>query len=87
MIYKSRQLRRLYQVEIYKTDKRVHTHTETLIAWNAVDANRRVQGELAVEPKPICFVTWDDPPRRIENPTDGALETVLPTIAAAYEHW
>jgi hypothetical protein len=63
MIYESRHLRRLWEVEVYKgdpDDPKTKTKTETLVAWNHVDAIRRAPGAVATRPVEIGFVTWPD---------------------------
>lgn len=88
MIYRSRSLRRLFEVSVYRPAKgrkpgpRTKTSTETVIAWNAVDAIRRVAPlEAAEQPRALVFVTWDEPPRVILNPVDGPTdEVVTPTM-------
>ena len=87
MMYRNRSLRRLWRVMVFHPAKgksitdRTPRRAETLVAWNAVDAIRQAPGQLAREPEPVCWVTWDDPPRRIENTQDGPLEVVEPSIA------
>lgn len=75
-------LRRLWKVKIvekYGTKKRKpKIREETIIAWNAVDANRKAGGRLAEEPEPVGWVTWPRGEEKhvyfIDNPTDGPLE-------------
>jgi hypothetical protein len=67
MVYQSRELRRLWEVELYTGNpdaKKPKTKKETVIAWNNVDAIRRSGGQCASEPVSLGFVTW--PPK--ENP-------------------
>lgn len=87
MIYRNRSLRRLWQIKrfIPRQDGMPHDQdsqitTETLIAWNRVDAIRRAQGEVSEPPKPLCFVTWDDPPREIYDTSGPTDKVVEPTI-------
>jgi hypothetical protein len=77
VIYKRRELRRLWRVKVYKTDKKVHTHEETLVAWNAVEAIRMARGEVAKAPEAVCYITWDNPPRRIDDPSAGPLDEII----------
>ncbi len=81
MRYKGRYCRRLYRVRVYTDEARTQTTEETVIAWNPVDANRRAQAEISEEPEALHFVTWDEPPRRIDTPQEGPLEVIEPTIA------
>ena len=63
MFYKRRELRRLWEIEIYTEDPNENpdvptpTKTETLVAWNAVGAIRATGGRAAKEPKPLYYVT------------------------------
>jgi len=90
LIYRSRSLRRLFEVKVYRPAKgkepgpRTKTTKETVIAWNAVDAIRQVAPlAVAEQPRPLVFVTWDEPPRVIHNPTEGPMdEIVRPTMGA-----
>lgn len=85
---KTRSLRKLFRVRVFESDP--HTKTgkvkknlpaireETVIAWNVVDANRKVAGHLVDQPEAIGYVTW---PRKgeehvymIDNTTEGPLE-------------
>lgn len=86
MIYKARELRRLYKCKVYKTDKKCHTREETVIAWNAVDAIRQARGELAEQPEELCFVTWDDPPLEIYS-TAGPTDKVVTPDVPIPEAW
>jgi hypothetical protein len=87
MIYRKRELRRLWELKVYKTDKKVHTRTETVIAWNAVDAIRQARGEVATQPKAVCYVTWDDPPLEIYDPTAGPIDKIVTPSIPLPEQW
>jgi hypothetical protein len=99
MIYRNKgdkrgsELRRLWEVETFDgdpDDPATLTVKRTVIAWNAVDANRHAGGRVASEPKPLYFVTWPEfeggPVYRIDNPNDGPLVDegpVVPSIVRA----
>lgn len=87
----TRALRRLWEVEIYEGDpdaKTPKTRTETVIAWNAVDAVRFCGGKAASPPVAKDFVTWDEPPRIIRSTAGPEKATAKPTIAPpAEEDW
>ena len=82
----------LWKCTVYKGDpdaKRPRTRAVTVVAWNAVDANRKLADQhLAKEPEFICWV-WQEnsgdpdnpgPYHRIDNPTTGPTdEIVTPT--------
>ena len=101
MFYRRRELRRLWEIEVYDGDPNEHpdiptpTHTETLVAWNAVDANRGAGGPVAAPPKALFFVTWPpkpgDPIYRINNTGEGPVgEPIVPSISRndpAEEDW
>jgi len=58
---KTRMLRRIWRCEVYKGNpdaKKPKTRTETVIAWNSVDAIRKIGGQLAKEPESLGWVTW-----------------------------
>jgi len=88
---KTRILRRLWEVEVYdgdKDDPLCETRTETVVAFNHVEAIRLVPGDIAELPNPICHVTWprmgdpDGDIYRIDNTSDGPVgDPVKPTIA------
>ena len=66
MRYKGRELRQLFEVEIYTGDWQdgdEETRTVTALAVNAVDAIRRVgsSNRAATQPKPLFHVTWPEP--------------------------
>lgn len=96
---KTRMLRRLWCVLVYDgdpDDPDTEIREETVIAWNAIDANRKVAGQLAERPEDLGWVTW---PRTeedlhvylINNPTDGPLpdKPVNPSVGgiADEEDW
>ncbi len=83
MMYKHRILRRLWKVQVFTgdpDDPGVEISEETVIAFNAVEAVRRVGRPVALPPEPVCYVTWDDAPLRIENTAGPTDEVVTPSI-------
>ena len=90
MVYKKRELRRLWEVEIYDGDREdsdVTTHLDRLVAWNHVDAIRHAGGHVATTPEAICFVTWPDfdggPIYRVDSPSVGPVgDPITARIAA-----
>lgn len=91
MKYRNRECQRLYECEVYTGDpdaKRPKVKVESVVAWNAVDANRKLgDRRLAKEPEPICFVWPKDtkdpasPLLRIESTSGPTDEVVTPTVA------
>ena len=85
---RTRELRRLWSVEIYEgdpDDPDSTTRMESVIAWNQPDAIRRCGERVAVQPESLGFITWDEEPLFIETtkgPTDRVVE---PTIAVKDE--
>lgn len=88
MFYRKRELRRLWEVEIYDGNpdaKKPKNHIEKVVAWNAVDAIRRC-GEMRVasQPKAVCFVTWPEaegsPIFKIESTAGPTDEEIKPSI-------
>ncbi len=87
MRYKARQLRRLWEVEIYMgdpDDPDTPTRTETVIALNGVEANRLAGGRLVKPPKALYFVSWPketgQPIFRVDRPDIGPIgEPVKPS--------
>ena len=78
---KTRMLRRVWKCTVFKGNpdaKKPKTTTETVIAWNAVEANRKMGRQLACEPESLGWVTWpraqEDYVYFIENPSDGPIE-------------
>jgi len=94
MRYKGRELRQLFEVEIYIGDKNAkvpETKIETIVAWNGVDAIRRCAGDIVKQPRATAFVTWPvdgDTAERVyiiestAGPTD---KEVMPSIAIPKE--
>ena len=87
MFYRGNELKRLYEIEIYEGDRNdpeATTRTETIIAWNHVDAIRRVRNPVS-QPVALHFVTNPDSTGkiyRIDNTTDGPVgEPLNPSIA------
>jgi hypothetical protein len=93
MFYRKRELRRLWEIEVYDGDPHedpdtpTPTHKETIIAWNAVDAIRSAGGPVAVQPKALFFVTWPvpgDPEEniyRINNTGEGPVgDPIVPSV-------
>ncbi len=87
----TRELRREWEVELYDGDRNdpdCPTHTETVVAWNAVEAIRKCGNRRVVkQPRALHYVTWPEqknsggPIHKIEStagPTDQVIE---PTIA------
>jgi hypothetical protein len=63
MRYKSRELRRLWEVKVYEGDpdaKNPKIHRGTVIAFNSVEALRLCGGKAAEPPREVCFVTWPE---------------------------
>lgn len=94
MRYKGRELRQLFEVEIYVGDKDAvdpETKIETIVAWNGVDAIRRCAGDVVKQPIALAFVTWPEPGDSAEkvyiiNDTSGPTDTeVTPSIALPTE--
>ena len=87
---RTRELRRLWAVEIYEgnpDDPEVTIHRESIIAWNPTDAIRRCGERVATQPESLGFITWDDEPLFIEStkgPTDRVAE---PTIEVKEAEW
>ena len=91
MRYKGRELRRLWEVNVYvgdADDKKRKTRTETIVAFNAVEAIRFCGGRAASEPWALHYVTWPEdksgvaPIHRIED-SSGPMNDipVQPSIA------
>jgi hypothetical protein len=78
--YRNKEMRKLYEVEVYLGDpdkKSTKTEVLTVVAWNEVDALRRLGGhKAATQPKFVDFVSWDEPPRVIRD-TAGPTEEVV----------
>jgi len=90
MYYKQRELRRMWEVELYdgdKDDPNVTTHKETVVAWNQVEAIRRGGGNVASPPVALYYVTWPDvkdgPIFRIDDPKVGPIVVaeIAPSVA------
>ena len=87
MRYKGRELRRLWEVTVYEGDpnaKKPKTRTETVIAFNAVEALRKCPGQAAEEPRALMFVTWPEAGNptiyKIEDTAGPTDEIVNPTV-------
>lgn len=98
---RTRALRKLWRVKVFESNP--HTKSgrvkkklpkireETVIAWNIVDANRKVAGDLVEQPEMIGFVTWprqgEDHVYLIENTTEGPIEDeeIKPTVGGVGE--
>lgn len=96
MIYKKRELRRLWELKVYDGDpdaKKPKTKKETVVALNAVDATRRAGNRrLAVLPREIAYVTWPDNPGdsiyEIYDPSEGPTnKKVKPSIPLEDGGW
>ena len=65
MRYKGRELRQLFEIEIYTGDWEdgdEETRTVTALGVNAIDAIRRIgSNRAAAQPQALCFVTWPEP--------------------------
>lgn len=91
MFYRQRELRRLWRVEVYDGDPEgdgVTTHIETVIAFNAVAANRKAGGPIAKEPVALHYVTWPEeengPVFRVNSTKEGPVgDPIEPTIACS----
>ena len=85
MFYKGRELRRLWEVEVFDgpPEEDTPSHKETVIAWNAVDANQRCGGHVKSRPVALYFVTWPEAgekPMRIDSTAGPTDEVVEPSI-------
>ena len=84
MIYKRRELRRLWRIYVYDGDPNdpdgCSAREETVIAFNAVEANRKSGGVLALQPEALHYVTWDDEPLRIDSTAGPTREVIQPTL-------
>jgi len=86
MFYRGRELRRLWEIEVYDGDpnkKKPKTHTETVIAWNAVDAIRKCGAmKAAKQPVDLGYVMKDkgEAILKIEDTAGPTDEEVTPTI-------
>lgn len=89
MFYRGRELRQLFEMEVYedvekKNDENPVTYTETVVAWNAVDAIRRSGGKAATYPEHKGFVTWPEADGKvyiINSPLEGPSgDPINPTI-------
>ena len=71
MKYLSRELRRLWEVEYYDgdpDDKKTKTKKETVVAWNHVDAIRKLGGRrVAKQPVEITYVTWPEKDQDVDE--------------------
>jgi hypothetical protein len=63
-----------------KEDPDCPVREEKIIAWNQVDAIRRVPGDIVEQPEAINFVTWDDPPLMIKTTAGPERDVADPTI-------
>jgi hypothetical protein len=90
MLYKRRELRRLWRVHVYQGDHNAEdakTVESTVVAWNQTDATRAAGGEIAELPEPLHFVTHpdaDDNVYRIDDPNVGPIgDPITPSIVRA----
>ncbi len=82
------ELRRLFEVKVIvsgPTAKRKRYKKHTIIAWNQAEATNLVEARakkpVAELPTELDWVTWDEPPRIIKNPTDGPTDEIAePTL-------
>ena len=87
----TRELRRMWEVDLYDGDHNdpdCPIHTETVVAFNAVEAIRKCSGRLVVTPpRALHFVTWpelkkpNESIRKIESTAGPTDEVVDPSIA------
>jgi hypothetical protein len=87
----TRELRRMWEVDLYDGDRNepdCPIRTETVVAFNAVEAIRKCHGFFVVTPpRALHFVTWPElkkpgePVRKIESTAGPTDEVVEPTIA------
>lgn len=88
----TRELRRLWEVDTYDgdhNDPNCPIRTETVVAFNAVEAIRKASGRgrlVVTQPRALHFVTWpeqknsDGPIHKIEStagPTDEVIEPMI----------
>ena len=89
MRYKGRELRQLFEIEIYTGDWEdgdEETRTVTALGVNAVDALRRIGNvnRAAAQPQALCFVTGPEPGQpaseiyRIDDTGGPSDEKVVP---------
>jgi hypothetical protein len=89
MFYKRRELRRLWEVEVFDGDphdKDTAVYKTTIIAWNAVDAIRHAGSAVAKQPIALYYVTWPDKPGgpvyRINSTAGGPVgDPVVPSVS------
>lgn len=64
MFYRGRELRRVWKVKVYTGNpdvKKPKTGVETVVAWNAVDAIRRMGAKkVAEQPTSMGYITWPE---------------------------
>ena len=85
---RSRELMRLFEVEVYDgdpDDSKTKTTKETIVAWNAMDAIRKCGArKLAYQPKELFHVTHPDqegePIYKIEDTGGPTEEEIQPSI-------
>jgi len=85
---RSRELMRLFELEVYDgdpDDPKTKTTKETIVAWNAMDAIRRCGARrLATQPKELHHVTHPDqegePIYKIKDTGGPTEEEVKPSI-------
>lgn len=85
MFYRGREMRRLWEVEVFdgEPEDDTPTHFETVVAWNAVDAINRCAAHVAKMPEEICFVTWpddEDKIYRIDSTAGPSTEVIEPSV-------
>lgn len=92
MKYRNRELRRLYEVEVYTGDPEanpVWVKKKTCVAFNQTQAIRVAGGKVANQPKFICFVTWPekhgDPLLEIKDTGGPTTHRIEPTIPVSDE--
>lgn len=100
MLYRRRELRRLWKVEIFDIapgetpNEDTSTRAVTVVAWNRVDAIRGTGSKAAKQPEPLFFVTFPDAEDniyRINSPQEGPIgDPVVPSVIRtdeAAENW
>lgn len=90
MIYRARELRRLWLVKIYdgdKEDPECPIREETVVAWNASGATRRAGGSVSELPVSLGFITWDPNPLFIESTKGPTNKLAFPSIGEVGDGW
>lgn len=85
MIYKRKNLQRLWEVLVYtgdRNEKNAKTKKETVIAWNAVDVARKIGDRIAEPPVELGHVFLDETNqyRMIEDTSGPTNKVAKPSI-------